>query len=100
MSWNPRDTMNLRLEFVELASQEGANRRALCRRFRISPKTGYKWLARHAQGGDAALADRSRRPQQSPGRTASQLEQDVIALRQAHPAWGGRKIARVMVKLS
>jgi transposase InsO family protein len=86
--------MNLRLEFVELASQEGANRRALCRRFEISPKTGYKWLARHAQGGDAALTDRSRRPQQSPARTAPQLEQDVIALRRAHPAWGGRKIGQ------
>jgi transposase InsO family protein len=94
MSWNPRDTMNLRLEFVELASQEGANRRALCRRFEISPKTGYKWLARHAQGGDAALTDRSRRPQQSPARTAPQLEQDIIALRRAHPAWGGRKIGQ------
>jgi hypothetical protein len=45
MPWNPRDTMNLRLEFVELASHEGANRRELCRRFGISPKTAYKWLA-------------------------------------------------------
>ncbi|WP_141710885.1 helix-turn-helix domain-containing protein, partial [Paraburkholderia nodosa] len=70
MPWNPRNTMNLRLEFVNLALQDGANRRELCRRFGISPKTGYKWLARHAQDdGATALADRSRRPLQSPART-------------------------------
>ena len=30
------------------------------RRYGISPPTGYKWLARYAQGGVGALADRSR----------------------------------------
>ncbi|MEQ5838443.1 IS481 family transposase [Paraburkholderia acidicola] len=94
MPWNPKDTMNLRLEFVHLALQDGANRRELCRRFGISPKTAYKWLARHAQHGDPALADRPRRPLLSPARTAPQIEQQVIELRQAHPAWGGRKISR------
>ncbi|MGF6661527.1 transposase InsO family protein [Paraburkholderia atlantica] len=95
MPWNPRNTMNLRLEFVNLALQEGANRRELCRRFGISAKTGYKWLARHAQGDSAtALGDRSRRPLQSPARTTPSVEQQVVELRQAHPAWGGRKISR------
>jgi len=87
--------MNLRLEFVHLALQEGANRRELCRRFGISPKTGYKWLGRHAQGGGTtALVDHSRRPLQSPARTTPTVEQQVVELRQAHPAWGGRKISR------
>lgn len=95
MPWNPRNTMNLRLEFVNLALQEGANRRELCRRFGISAKTGYKWLARHIQNdGVTAMADRSRRPLQSPARTPRSVEQQVIELRQAHPAWGGRKISR------
>jgi transposase InsO family protein len=94
MPWNPRDIMNLRLEFVELASHEGANRRELCRRFGISPKTAYKWLGRHAREGEAALADRSRRPSRSPAHTAPPVEQRVVDLRQQHPAWGGRKISR------
>lgn len=94
MPWNPRDTMNLRLEFVELASHEGANRRELCRRFGISPKTAYKWLARHTREGEDGLAERSRRPSRSPAHTAPQIEQRVVELRQAHPAWGGRKISR------
>ena len=51
-----------RAEFVALARQPGANRRALCRAFRIAPATGYKWLQRYAAEGPVGLQDRSRRP--------------------------------------
>lgn len=101
MVWTERNTVSLREEFVLLATQEGANRRALCRRFGISPKTGYKWLARAglAPGDDglSALHDRSRRPKASPARSPADVEQAVVALRRAHPAWGGRKIARCLL---
>jgi transposase InsO family protein len=93
MSWNPRDTVNLRLEFVQLALHEGGNHRELCRRFGISPKTGYKWLKRYKQDGVAGLEDRSRRPLSSPTRTSPEVERRVIALRSEH-VWGGRKIER------
>lgn len=100
MPWQEKDTMSLRREFVELAQQDGTNIRALCRHFGISPKSGYKWLQRCAESaGSRALADRSRRPHTSPGRTAAEIEAVVVALRQAHPAWGGRKIARRLLDL-
>lgn len=86
--------MSLREEFVMLASQPRANRRQLCRRFGISPKTGYKWLNRYAAGHAGDWSDRSRRPSHSPGRTSSDVESQVVALRHEHPAWGGRKLAR------
>jgi len=73
--------MSLRREFVELATQEDANRRELCRRFGVSPKTAYKWLARFEQDGAAGLMERSRRPRSSPGRTVPALEAAVVALR-------------------
>lgn len=100
MAWLERDTVSLRLEFVQLASQEGCNMRELCRRFAISPKTGYKWLARFRESGAqlAALHDQDRRPLSSPQRTDPKLEQAVVKLRQRYPAWGGRKIARVLLK--
>lgn len=94
MPWEEVSTMSLRKEFVMLALQDGANRRELCRRFGISPKTGYKWLNRYTGEGPAALADRSRRPKRSPNATAPTLERAVVELRQAHPAWGGRKLQR------
>lgn len=96
MPWQEQSTMTLRREFIELARQPDANIRALCRRYEISPKTAYKWLNRFAalDAPAVALADRSRRPHIQPRRSAPELEARVIELRQAHPAWGGRKIAR------
>src|SRR6478735_6140560 len=98
MPWQERDTVSLRLEFVQLASQEGCNMRELCRRFEISPKTGYKWLARFRESGAQAVAlhDRGRRPLSSPERTRPELEQAVVDLRKSFPFWGGRKIARLL----
>lgn len=99
MPWSVNDAPSLRLEFVQLALQEGANRRALCRRYGISPRTAYKWIARYQALADAGLTDRSRRPQHSPCRTGQALEQLVIALRAQHPAWGARKLHRRLLDL-
>jgi transposase InsO family protein len=95
MPWREVSVMDQRREFAHLAMQEGVNRRELCRRFGISPDVGYKWLARQ-QAGDTELADRSRRPHGSPGRTDTAIEVQVLAVRDAHPAWGARKIARCL----
>jgi transposase InsO family protein len=91
MPWREVSVMEERREFVRLAMLEGANRRELCRRFGISADVAYKWLGRWASG-DEALQDRSRRPQTSPGRSSTKLEAAVLAVRDAHPAWGARKI--------
>ncbi|MEE8445174.1 MAG: IS481 family transposase [Alphaproteobacteria bacterium] len=99
MPWNEVSAVDLREEFVMLALSEGSNMRALCQRFSISPTTGYKWLARHAAEGRAGLHDRSRRPGHSPGRTPAALEARVLALRDEHPAWGGRKLRRRLLDL-
>ena len=92
MPWHEVSTMSLRRECVVLASHTEVNMRALCRRFGISPKTGYKWLRRCAEAGAAGLADRSRRPHHSPQRTGAPMEAHLLALRARHPAWGGRKL--------
>jgi transposase InsO family protein len=94
MPWQEVSIMDERREFVRLAMQEGANRRELCRRFGIHPDTGYKWLGRWATGGE--LADRSRRPHSSPARSDRAVEDRVLAVRDAHPAWGARKISRCL----
>jgi transposase InsO family protein len=94
MPWQEVSIMDQRCEFVRLATQEGANRRELCRRFNIHPSVGYKWLDRWLSDGE--LADRSRRPRSSPSRVDSVIEQRVLAVRDAHPAWGARKIERCL----
>lgn len=97
MPWVEVSTVDQRQEFVVLASLEGANRRELCRRFGISAQTGYKWLSR-AAADEADLRDRSRRPHGSPSRSTDALEASVLAVRDAHPAWGARKIERCLMR--
>jgi transposase InsO family protein len=86
--------MDQRREFVQLATQEQANVRELCRRFGVHPNTAYKWLGRWTSGEE--LADRSRRPHSSPGRTEASIEERILGVRDAHPAWGARKIVRCL----
>ncbi|MBL4883048.1 MAG: IS481 family transposase [Planctomycetaceae bacterium] len=99
MPWHESDLMSLRKEFVSLASAEGANMSALCRRFKIARKTGYKWLKRYQQQGTEGLCKKSRRPQNSPLQTSEKIEQLVLELRQEHPVWGGRKLRARLLAL-
>lgn len=95
MVWREVSVTDQRREFAMLASLEGANVSALCGRFGISRQTGYVWLRRFA-AGDCEFADHSRRPLHSPRRLAGELEARILSVRDAHPAWGARKIAAVL----
>lgn len=88
--------MSQREEFCRLALSPEVNLSELCRRFGVGRRTGYKWLERYRERGPEGLMDRSRRPHASPGQTAEAMEAQVLAVREAHPAWGGRKIRRVL----
>jgi transposase InsO family protein len=94
MPWKEATKVSLRLEFVKSALEDDVNMRALCRRYGISPTTGYKWLDRYLREGITGLENRSRRPHTSPHRTPEEMEQRVLAVRDKHPDWGGRKISR------
>jgi transposase InsO family protein len=94
MSWKECDRVSQRLEFVQFCEDGSLPMAELCRRFGISPKTGYKWLRRYRAGGVSCLADQSRRPKSTPTRTAREMEERIVDVRVRHPAWGGRKIGR------
>lgn len=99
MSWKECDQVSLRREFVCLASVEGSNMSELCRRFGIARKTGYKWLKRYRLEGESGLVDQSRRPRRLRSPTSAEREQQVLAVRNEHPSWGGRKIHRRLKNL-
>jgi transposase InsO family protein len=99
MPWQESSIMDHRVEFVSLASNESANIAELCRRFGISRVTGYKWIARAAAATENPLQDRSRRPHESPSRTGEKIAAAVLALRDEHPAWGGRKLRKRLLTL-
>jgi len=97
MAWREQTCMTEREEFVALASTQSISFRSLCDRFGVSRKTGYKWLARADSGAPDWSADRSRRPHNSPGQTPVEIEALVLAVRQQHPAWGGRKLQQWLI---
>lgn len=97
MPWQEASIMDQRREFVMLASLEGANVSALCARFGISRETGHKWLRRRRAGVED-FSDRSRRPHCSPKRTEVPVEAAILAIRDAHPVWGARKIECCLVR--
>lgn len=96
MPWQEVSVMSQRSEFVDLAGRGGANIRELCRRFSISPKTAYKWLARARDEPGSGLEDRSRRPHHSPRATSLEVQAWVAALREEFAPWGPRKLRALM----
>jgi len=94
MAWKEVTRVSSRREFVSFAEKEDSNIRELCRRFGISPTTGYKWLER-SRTEDESFEDRSRRPHHSPGQTEQVMETLLLAIRDEHPVWNARKIRRV-----
>src|ERR1700684_1016781 len=97
MPWKDWSTMSQREEFVRLGQATDVNIASLCRRFGISRKSGYKWIGRFAAGGAEGLKDRSRRPRRSESRSSDEMERHVLSARQKHPAWGCRKLRRLML---
>jgi transposase InsO family protein len=98
MPWKEATPMSERTAFVGEALKAEASLSALCREYGISRKTGYKWLRRYQDEGLKGLEDQPRRPQHSPTQTPSEVEQVIIEARQAHPAWGSRKLKRWLEK--
>lgn len=92
MPWEEVSIMSQRAEFVRLVRSGTLSVRAACRRFGVSRPTGYKWLRRFEVQGPSGLADRSRRPRHSPGRVSAAMEEAILALREAYPRWGARKL--------
>ena len=95
MSWNAEKSLEeVRLEFLDRWAEGKASVRSLCREYGISPKTAYKWRKRKASGD--SLSDRSRRPKSSPNATSTPIVSEILALRDAHPTLGGRKISLML----
>jgi transposase InsO family protein len=83
--------------FVSLATTGKFTLTELCADFKVSRKTGHKWLRRYQAEGTPGLRDRSRRPQRSPEQTVAQIEQLILRERRLHRTWGPKKI-RVMLR--
>ena len=71
MPWKVAPVSEIRLAFVHHVRSLNHSVADACRRFGISRKTGYKWLARYQADPDLPLQDLSKRPLHSPRRTSA-----------------------------
>ena len=98
MPWSVTTMKNERIQFIVEALQPDRNMAALCRKYGVSRKTGYKWLKRFRQCGSLAdLDEMSRRPRHSPNRTPGEIEDRVEAWRR-QTGWGGRALQPILAR--
>jgi transposase InsO family protein len=96
MPWRTESVMDQRVEFVIRAQRGEESIAQLCREFGVSRPTGYLWLNRYREVGRISdLAEHSRRPLQTPGRTTAAIEAMVVQLRD-EKGWGGPKLAEFL----
>lgn len=92
MAWMETCAMDERGLFVAEAMRAELGFAALCRRYGVSRKTGYKWLGRYNEEGFAGLADRSHAAHGCPHALDAAIAARILAVRRAHPSWGPRKV--------
>ncbi|MFD6107021.1 helix-turn-helix domain-containing protein [Nocardia salmonicida] len=80
------------LEILQAPERNGLTVTEVCRRYNISRKSYYSYLARYRAHGVAGLAPRSRRPKSFPARTSADIEALVVRVRLDRPQWGARRI--------
>lgn len=96
MPWMERGPMDERLQFVRDALSDRFTMSALCARYGVSRRIGYKWLARFEAEGHRGLHDRSRAPHHCPHKIPPSIAELLLAERTAHPFWGARKLLKVL----
>jgi len=69
-----------------------------CHTAHVGRRTFYTWKPRFIAGGYAALEQFASRAPKHTRRTDAMLEQQVIEMRQQHPAWGKQRIADELAK--
>lgn len=94
MPWEVKTVEKTRSEFVTEALAHEISFSALCRKYEITRKTGLKWLERFNNG--QALIDQCRAPFHTPNKTCMDTENLILQARHEHPAWGPRKLKKLL----
>jgi transposase InsO family protein len=88
--------MEEKLRFVFEYERDEQTMAELCACYGICRDTGYVWLRRYRQYGVEGLLELNRAAKRHPNQTCAQMEQSVVALREAHMRWGPRKLKRIL----
>ena len=92
MGWMETCAVDERMRFVMMVERQEETFAAVCRRFGVSRRIGYKWLARYQAEGVEGLVDRSRAPLKHPQTVAAAIAERCLMTRRKHPTWGPVKV--------
>jgi transposase InsO family protein len=92
MPWRTTSKQEQRFHLITQWRVGNVSVEQLCRRFRISRQTAYKWRRRFWVGRLEGLKDRSRRPLRISGRTSKLWLARLRRRRRQRPTWGARKL--------
>src|ERR1035441_1291740 len=91
-------SLEQKLAFIQMAAAAASPFSEVCRAFRISRQTGYKWRRRFRRLGLAGLADQSPRPHFFPQGAAAGWGGRLRGARRKTPSWGAQKTARLVAR--
>ncbi len=92
MGWKETCAVEERMRFVMAVQEHEESFAAICRRFGVSRRVGYKWMDRFEEEGAAGLLERSRAPLHHPQAIAERIAERCLEVRRAHPTWGPVKV--------
>lgn len=96
MPWKGVTVSETRGRFIENWKLNYYSVTELAERFEITPKTAHKWIGRYEKYGESGYHEHSRRPHSCPWQTDPAMVEELLAVRQAHPHWGPRKLLNLM----
>src|SRR5260370_602959 len=85
MGWKETCAVDERMRFVMATEQREEAFAVICRRFGVSRRVGYKWLARYQEAGVEGLFDRPRAPRHHPQTIADEIAERCLAVRLSRP---------------
>lgn len=92
MSWQITNAKEERKLFIVDWLKREFTMKALCARYGVSRKTGYKWLERFKQEGEKGLEERSHARHSYANETPKEIKKRLIELKLRFPTWGPQKL--------
>ena len=98
MPWKETDKMEQKELFIKAMLENEKPFKHLCAEFGISEKTGHKWKNRFYEQGKVGLYEQSRSPNNHNNQIDGDTAAELICLKNAHKAWGPKKIRELYAK--
>lgn len=100
MAWGEIKVMDQRKSFIIDLQEKRTSFSDLCRCYKISRPTGYKWLSRDQEDKVNGMEDLSRARKTQAGATDHNLVTQILNLKHSRMTWGPKKILAELKRTS